>query len=500
MNVPVISFDHVAVRYRVPHESFSGIKEFAIRWMQRKLAYDDFWALKDISFEIGRGENFGIIGRNGSGKSTLLKVIARVLTPTRGRVVIRGKVAPLLEVGAAFHPELTGRENVFLNSSLLGRTQREVQKIFPEIVAFAEIGDFIDAPLRTYSTGMVARLGFAVATAERPEILLVDEVLSVGDAAFQQKCLDRMYSFQEQGTTVILVSHSMATVESFCDRVVWLDQGEMKAVGSTREVSRRYMEASQTQPDAAAVSSVPVGPDLTAPILQADPHIIPDRQCAYLPKTRHIYPADPILSVRHGTVSMWLKFKPRQSHQTAILFHSDDSRYVIYTSVDAANPPAPPVYTLTARAGGNRRVLETFYGNARFPEVTISSDSEHLNQPFSDGNWHLVAMSWEGFPDGVVRLYVDAKLVGEMAYDRRYDNNYRLTENFAVGIRPPHWVGELIQKEDGNVEDLRPQATLSVAEGAQQIEKVCIYRQALTISEIQARFDVERSLLPSEIS
>ena len=145
-------------------------------------------------------------------------------------------------------------------------------------------------------------------------------------------------------------------------------------------------------------------------------------------------------------------------------------------------------------------MLETFYGEARFPEVTISAASEELDQPFSDGNWHQIAMTWEGFPDGMVRLYVDAKLVGEMAYDRRYDNNYRLAESFAVGVRPPEWVGELIQKEDGSVEDLRPQATLSVADGGQQIEKVYLYRQSLSPDEIQARFETERALLAAEIS
>jgi len=494
---PVIHFEDVSVRYRLPQESVSGIKEFAIRWMQRKLAFDDFWALKNVSFEITKGEIFGIIGRNGSGKSTMLKVIARVLTPTQGRVVVRGKVAPLLELGAGFHPELTGRENVFLNSALLGRTKNEVEKTLPEIAAFAEIGEFMEAPLRTYSTGMVARLGFAVATAMRPEILLVDEVLSVGDAAFQQKCLDRMYSFQEQGTTIVLVSHSMSTIESFCNRAIWLDRGEKKAFGSTHEVIRRYMNADETQVNVDDKSEKPKTVTGTA-IFRAKPEILTEKDCAYLPHTHHIYPADPILSVRHGTVSLWLKFDSNRKPQTAILFHSDDSRYVLYTSVDEVNPNKPK-RTLTARAGGNRRVMETYFGEARFPEVSVSlDDEEQFEKPISYGDWHMVTMTWDGFPDGKVRLYLDAKLVGEMAYDRRYDNNYHLAENLAVGARPPQWVGELIQREDGSVDDLRPQATLSVEEGGQQIKGVYLYRQCLSSDDIQGLYQEERDAVSVE--
>ncbi|MFU8773909.1 MAG: ABC transporter ATP-binding protein, partial [Anaerolineales bacterium] len=205
---PVIKLENVSVRYRVPRERLSGIKEYTIKWLQRRVKYEEFWALQDVSLEVAQGGVFGVIGQNGSGKSTLLKVIARVLVPTKGRVVLRGEVAPLLELGAGFHMELTGMENIYLNSALLGRTHKEVERLLPEIIEFAEIGDFINAPMRTYSTGMVVRLGFSVATCVRPQILLVDEVLSVGDAKFQRKCMDRIYSYQEQGTTVVMVSHS----------------------------------------------------------------------------------------------------------------------------------------------------------------------------------------------------------------------------------------------------------------------------------------------------
>jgi len=202
---PVVTFEDVAIRYRVPREGFSGIKEYTIRWLQRQITYVEFWALQDVSFEIGQGEVFGIIGQNGAGKSTMLKVMSKVLIPSRGHVVMQGKIAPLLEIGGGFNPELTGRENIFINLALLGYSRSQAYEMFDSIVEFANIADFIDAPLRTYSTGMMARLGFAAATCKRPDILLVDEVLSVGDALFQQKCLARMFSFHRQNTTIVIV-------------------------------------------------------------------------------------------------------------------------------------------------------------------------------------------------------------------------------------------------------------------------------------------------------
>jgi ABC-2 type transport system ATP-binding protein len=239
---PVVRFEDVSVRYRVPRERVSGIKEYTIRWLQRRLEYVEFWAVHDVSFQVNRGEAFGIVGRNGAGKSTMLKVMARVLQPTAGRVVMRGRLAPLLELGGGFHPELVGRENVYLNMALLGYPHQLTNEMFDSIVEFAEIDDFIDAPLRTYSTGMVARLGFAVATCVRPDILLVDEVLSVGDSRFQGKCIERMISFKEQGTTVVIVSHSMATISSFCNQALWLDHGEVRAIGDVEEVIARYSQ------------------------------------------------------------------------------------------------------------------------------------------------------------------------------------------------------------------------------------------------------------------
>jgi ABC-type polysaccharide/polyol phosphate transport system ATPase subunit len=237
---PVVELQEVSVMYRVPRERVSGLKEYTIRWLQRKLQYVEFWALHGVTFRVNRGEVFGVIGRNGSGKSTMLKVMARVLRPSNGRIVTRGKVAPLLELGAGFHPELTGRENIYLNSALLGFTRKEAQDLEEEIIDFSGVREFIDAPLRTYSTGMVARLGFAVATSKRPEILLVDEVLSVGDGPFQEKCLERITSFRTQGTTIIIVSHGMGTIQSVCQRALWLDHGQIRIQGDAKDVVDQY--------------------------------------------------------------------------------------------------------------------------------------------------------------------------------------------------------------------------------------------------------------------
>lgn len=240
-----VQLEDVSVAYRIPRERMSGVKEFAIQWLQRRIRYDHLLAVRQASFAVHRGELFGVIGKNGAGKSTLLKLMARVLTPTSGRVWVRGRVAPLLELGAGFHPELTGRGNVYLYGTILGFSGHEMDGLFGEIVDFAEIWDFIDAPLRTYSTGMVARLAFAVATCRAPDVLLVDEVLSVGDTGFQQKCIQRMEGFIGEGTTLILVSHNMNLISQRCDRVLWLADGEVKSIGPASEVVDLYTDGSR---------------------------------------------------------------------------------------------------------------------------------------------------------------------------------------------------------------------------------------------------------------
>lgn len=238
----VIHLEDVSVRYRVPSERIGTFKEYMIRRLKRQVQMRIFWAIKDINVDVFRGEIFGIVGDNGAGKSTLLKVVARVLRPTKGRVVVSGKVAPLLELGAGFHPELTGKENVFLNGALLGFSHREMQEKYNQIVDFSELGEFINAPIRTYSTGMIARLGFAVATARDTEVLIVDEILGVGDETFQKKCEARINEYRQRGTSILLVSHSMTTIEKMCQRAAWLDHGLLKSIGKPSEVIRAYRE------------------------------------------------------------------------------------------------------------------------------------------------------------------------------------------------------------------------------------------------------------------
>ena len=263
-SAPIIQLKDVAVRYRVPQERIPTFKEYAIRWLRGQVRYHSFWALQNINLEVLPGEVFGIIGPNGAGKSTLLKVIARVLYPTRGRVQLSGRIAPLLELGAGFDSELTGRENIYLNGAILGYTKAQIEAMFPEIVEFSGLQDFIDAPLRTYSTGMFARLGFSVATASRPDILIVDEILGVGDAEFQTKSYERIQSFKAEGTTILLVSHSLERVKEICNRAMWLDHGEIVSLGSASTVvlqyHRRMMEKESERLTAERQAALPPSP------------------------------------------------------------------------------------------------------------------------------------------------------------------------------------------------------------------------------------------------
>lgn len=239
-NETTIFLDNVSIRYRIPTEKIGTFIEYVIKKMQRQIKHNSFLALNKINLEVKQGEIFGILGRNGAGKSTLLKVVSKVLIPTEGRVWTKGYISPLLQLGAGFHSELTGRENIFLNATLLGHSQNEIKEKLDEIIDFAEIGQFIEAPLRTYSSGMQARLGFSVATAWKPDILILDEVLSVGDAAFQEKCFNRMASFRNSGATVLIVSHSVDQIRSHCQRALWLDRGEIKEIGDADQICNFY--------------------------------------------------------------------------------------------------------------------------------------------------------------------------------------------------------------------------------------------------------------------
>jgi ABC-type polysaccharide/polyol phosphate transport system ATPase subunit len=251
-----VSFDKVVQRFRVIQERADTLREaFAHLHERRGSAYRNFVALKHVSFEVPHASTVGIIGRNGSGKSTILKIIAGVYRPSSGRVEVNGRIAPLIELGAGFHHELTGRENILINGLLLGLSKREIQRLEPSIIEFAEIGQFIDAPVKQYSSGMYMRLAFSVATAVDPDILLVDEILAVGDAGFRVKCFDRISAFRRQGKTIILVSHDADQIRQFCDRVLLLHNGELVADTFPSEALARYEELIGSHPQ--SVPAIP---------------------------------------------------------------------------------------------------------------------------------------------------------------------------------------------------------------------------------------------------
>jgi len=239
-----VSFKGVSKRFTLHHERPRTLQELAIGLLGGdKGRTEELWALKDVDFEVEQGETLGIIGPNGAGKSTILKLVAGIMRPTSGEIVVTGKVSPLLELGAGFHHDLTGRENIYLNAALLGVRERETKAKFQEIVEFAELERFIDVPLKHYSSGMYVRLGFAVAVNVDPGILLIDEVLAVGDEAFQRKCLAKTEEFQREGRTMIFVSHSLAAVKKLCNRALWLDKGCMRSIGAAEKVVDEYLEA-----------------------------------------------------------------------------------------------------------------------------------------------------------------------------------------------------------------------------------------------------------------
>jgi ABC-2 type transport system ATP-binding protein len=252
----------VSKRFRLHKDKYSSLKERVIHF--GKIPFEDFWALRDINVELQEGRTLGLLGHNGSGKSTLLKCIGGILQPTSGEIVVRGSLVSMLELGAGFHPELSGRDNVFLNASLLGMPRREVERRFDDIVAFAELEQFIDNQVKYYSSGMYVRLGFAIAVNLEPDVLLIDEVLAVGDEAFQQRCLDRVKQFQREGRTIIFVTHAPDYVRQICDQAIVLDHGRVYAAGAPGETIRAFRESLVREGEVDPILGAPEGLDPTA--------------------------------------------------------------------------------------------------------------------------------------------------------------------------------------------------------------------------------------------
>lgn len=241
MSENIVEINDVSLLFNLSREKVDNIKEYFVRFIKGKLTFEEFWALKNVSFNIKKGESMGIVGLNGSGKSTLLKVIAGVLKPTTGNISVYGSVAPLIELGAGFDFELTAKENIFLNGAILGYSRAEMKEKFEEIMDFSELWDFIDVPIKNFSSGMIARLGFSIATISKPDILIADEILGVGDHKFQLKCEKRMEEIISNGATVILVSHSINQVKTICTQAAWLSKGQLINVGPVEEVCHDYM-------------------------------------------------------------------------------------------------------------------------------------------------------------------------------------------------------------------------------------------------------------------
>ncbi|VDG69864.1 ABC transporter [Clostridium carnis] len=236
----IIEVNNVSIKFNMSTEKVLTLKEYFIKMVKKELRYKEFWALKEIEFSVRPGGVLGIIGLNGAGKSTLLKILSGILKPTTGSVRINGNIAPLIELGAGFDMELTARENIYLNGAVLGYTRQFISEKFDDIVEFSEMKDFIDVPLKNYSSGMVARIAFAIATLVKPDILIVDEILSVGDFKFQKKCEDKIHELMNGGTTVVMVSHSITQIEELCDHVIWLEKGKLKMYGETERVCNAY--------------------------------------------------------------------------------------------------------------------------------------------------------------------------------------------------------------------------------------------------------------------
>ncbi len=370
---------NVSMKFILHHQKARSFQDAVINLiLRRNEASEEFWALRDVSLDVQAGETLGIIGTNGSGKSTLLKLITRILEPTRGTVVVEGKVSALIELGAGFHPDLTGRENIYLNGSILGLGRREMDRRFDEIVSFSELERFIDTPVKHYSSGMYARLGFSVAISVDPDVLIIDEVLSVGDEAFQRKCLDRISSLRRKGTTIIFVTHDLATVERLCDRVIWLREGIVEAVGSATTTIGHYLEALHQQDNRPRETAPASSPDVIAPGSSRE---------------------DPGLTeARIGELQLLdEEYRPKSSFRTG-------DRLILRTSYTVPPDAAPPTIQVTLRRSDGLLLLTTTHACSR-PPATGSSSSVEVEfdaLPLLDGSYEFsVALQKGALPSPV---------------------------------------------------------------------------------------------------
>lgn len=395
--MPIIRVERVCKFYALHKDrprSFQEIVVNLFRSRQSRLATESFWALQNISFSVEPGEMLGIIGSNGSGKSTLLKLLTRIIEPTSGQIAVNGRVSALLELGAGFHPELTGRENIFLYGSVLGLKRREMEQQLPEIIAFAELERFIDVPVKFYSSGMYVRLAFAVATSVRPEILLVDEVLAVGDRAFQDKCLERVVEMSNQGITIVIVSHDLDSIRRLCSRVIWLDKGLLRADGKTELVVNEYLAQVLLHEEAVAFEAKEASRALT-PDSNPQAAALEDTQYTEQPTASSVEsPVEnsPVAPKRWGTMQIEIM-------AVALYDHEGKERLLLMTGEPA---------TVVIRYKAHTRIEQPVFGLAFF-----RSDGTHM----SGSNTQLAQLDLAAVEgEGEVRYHIDKLPLLEGSY------------------------------------------------------------------------------------
>jgi lipopolysaccharide transport system ATP-binding protein len=335
---PAVVVDSVFKRFRLQHERPASLKEKVTKLrFDRK---DEFWALKDVSLAVPSGSMFALVGHNGSGKSTLLRLIAGIYKPTTGKVVTVGRISALLELGAGFHPDLTGRENVYLNAAILGMTRKETDRMYGSIVEFSGLADFVDTPVRHYSSGMYVRLGFAVAVHVNPDILMVDEVIAVGDAEFQRRCYEHFYKLRQKGTTIVLVTHGLGDVKSMCDEAAWLDHGSLRAVGPAPEIVTMYLdEVNRAEADrherAGAADAAPEHDTAVADMISIDSVKVlgPDGKPVQVLSSHDPVAVQVDYDMKHPVEGARMKFGFETEQGLIVTGSSEDQAYVLPTRV-----------------------------------------------------------------------------------------------------------------------------------------------------------------------